>query len=83
MNICPWCNEEILPNEPIAPFCQHQPTHWECGLRSTVGGVNHIKGLCSCCGGNLDPDPDGLTRRQAAKAAAKAWLELNPTSPVA
>jgi len=76
INICYWCDEPILPNEPTAPFTPSQ--HWECGLRSVFGGVNHINGLCSCCGGNLDPDPEGLSRREAAKAAALAWqIKMN------
>jgi hypothetical protein len=47
--------------------------HLECFLRGTFGGVNHIEGRCFCCGGDEDPDPPGLTRREAARAAVYAW----------
>jgi hypothetical protein len=76
MKICPYCDEPVLPGDPIAPFSGRwfAPTHWECGLRSVVGGINHLNGLCCCCGGTLQPDPEGVSRRTAARMAAQAWL---------
>ena len=71
MKTCIHCDEEIKPGEAMA--ATNVPMHWECGLRAIVGGVNHQKGMCSCCGGTLDPDPPGLTRREAAKEAADYW----------
>lgn len=73
---CYWCNEPILPTERRAPI--NLPAHWECGLRSAVGGLNHLNGLCSCCGGTLAPDPEGVSRREAARMAAQAWIGRNP-----
>lgn len=70
---CLWCDEQITPADDLAPNMR-PPMHWECGLRSVAGGLNHQRGLCSCCGGSLDPDPEGMTRRDAARAAAKHWL---------
>ena len=78
MNECIWCDEPVEPSEQDEHH--RQPIHWECGLRSIVGGFNHIAGSCSCCGGNDPPDPEGLTRRQAAIAAARYWLMLNGRS---
>lgn len=47
--------------------------HFDCKVRRVIGGVNHILRKCSCCGGSEPPDPDGMTKRQAAKAATAAW----------
>lgn len=49
------------------------PQHHACFLRNFVGGVNHLLGTCICCGGTDDPDPPGLTTRQAAEAAARQF----------
>jgi hypothetical protein len=72
MKTCTHCHEEVLPGERVAPY-MNPPLHWECALRAVVGGVNHQKGLCMCCGGTEEPDPPGLTRREAAKEAADYW----------
>ena len=74
--ICPWCSEPITPNDERAPGLTPL-THWECGLRSVAGGLNHLRGLCSCCGGTEEPDPPEMSRREAAQAAAKEWLLRN------
>jgi hypothetical protein len=47
--------------------------HWECAARSLIGGLNHLQGRCTCCGGTEDPDPPNMTRRQAAVAAVTYW----------
>lgn len=69
--VCMLCDEPLLAHEPLAPM--HARAHWECGLRAIVGGLNHLKGICSCCGGSEPPDPPGLSRREAARAAARYW----------
>jgi hypothetical protein len=74
---CPHCREEVLPDDRRAPF-HTQAVHWECGLRSVIGGLNHLNGLCTCCGGTLPPDPAGLTRREAARMAAQVWIARQP-----
>lgn len=79
IGICQMCNEPITIADRIGPWpVDGQPIHWECGLRSVVGGLNHLNGLCTCCGGTLPPDPEGMTRREAARAAAQAWIARNP-----
>jgi hypothetical protein len=73
MKTCVHCREPILPGEALAPINNYS-AHWECGCRMTVGGLNHLNGLCICCGGTLPPDPEGVTTREAARMAAQAWL---------
>lgn len=76
MDICTWCDEPILSISMRAE--RNLPMHWECALRSAVGGVNHFRKLCACYGGDLLPDPEGLTRREAAIELAQAWMQRNP-----
>lgn len=74
--VCEWCDEPIERDEPINPSTMNgKNTHLECSFRAIVGGANHIRGLCSCCGGTESPDPEGLTRREAAKASWEAYRE--------
>lgn len=78
-DICPYCDEPVLPTDRKGPYpVNGVDVHWECGLRSAVGGVNHLNGNCSCCGGTLPPDPEGVTRREAARMAAQVWIARNP-----
>jgi hypothetical protein len=53
------------------------PLHVECHLRMILGGANHLRGNCTCCGGTLPSDPPGLTRREAALLACKVWDEID------
>ena len=74
IQLCQLCDELILPGEPIAQSTFNGlPVHHECGFRAIAGGANHILGCCSCCGGTMPPDPPGLSRREAARAALLAW----------
>lgn len=69
---CPHCGEPIRPGEQgiIRQYGNERvPVHRACDLRSVVGGLNHLRGTCSCHGGPDEPDPPGLTRREAAEAA--------------
>ena len=88
VNACLWCREPLLPGEALAPYPVMTPVgprqqHFECGLRSVVGGYNHLMGRCSCCGGDQEPDPPFLSRRMAAKLAAQVWIARNPPEPEA
>lgn len=47
-----------------------KPLHYECRLRGVIGSVGHQKGLCSCFGGT-EEDPEGMTKHEAAIAAAR------------
>lgn len=69
---CSRCGEPILDNERadnIAPF------HEECLFRSVMGSIAHLKKACSCfVPGSSCGDPDGMTKREAAKVAHEYWL---------
>jgi hypothetical protein len=73
-DICVFCDEPVTLMDRLAPGYVNGKVHWECGLRQVVGGVNHQRQTCSCCGGTDLPDPPGMTPREAAKAAAFAWM---------
>lgn len=45
-----------------------KPWHQECTIRSIIGSVGHQEKRCSCFGGT-EEDPEGMTKREAAKAA--------------
>jgi hypothetical protein len=80
---CLWCEENIEAGdtglivgyidtgEALTP--RQVPYHYECYLRQIIGGVNHQLHLCCCpgCAGVLPPDPQGMTRREAALAAVE------------
>lgn len=53
-----------------------RPLHLECFVRGTFGSVGHLRGRCSCFGGD-EEDPPGMTRREAARASVLALLEVN------
>jgi hypothetical protein len=73
---CLYCAEPIASDDFLAPDMT-PPAHFECGLRAIVGGVNHQKGTCSCCGGTDPPDPPDMTPREAARAAA-LYFKMHP-----
>lgn len=70
---CVWCDEAIADDDDGWLNGVDQASHRECWLRAVIGGANHITGRCSCCGGDQDPDPPGLSRREAARAAVRAF----------
>ncbi len=84
--VCSRCNEAITATDdgllvphldalvtPWVPSAHDAAFHYACHLRSIVGGLNHQRGCCTCCGGTEPPDPAGLTRREAAEAAVAEW----------
>jgi hypothetical protein len=77
---CVWCHEPIAADDDGMAYDYLRdgvvvtaPRHYECNLRAIVGGLNHLRGRCTCCGGDQPPDPEGMTRRQAAIAAVREW----------
>jgi len=64
---CDHCDEEILPGERADIVKGH--FHQECLVRMFAGSVGHQNKRCSCYGGT-EEDPPGMTKRQAAQAAA-------------
>jgi hypothetical protein len=72
---CVCCDEPFAPGDSGWVWLSGQAVHVECGVRQALGGVNHQLGLCICCGGTRDPDPPGLSRRDAARAALKLHVQ--------
>lgn len=75
---CLWCGEpgENLTQETLLGadgVARVGGMHQACALRAVIGGVNHLRGVCTCCGGTEPPDPPQLTRYQAAWAAVHYW----------
>lgn len=79
--VCPHCDEPIekdfatLPHVTSDGRSEERRMHIECYTRLFIGGLNHLRGRCNCCGGNEPPDPEGMTKRQAA-LAAYAYFDL-------
>lgn len=84
IEFCQLCDEPILPGEPLSlSTFNGKLVHYECGFRAVVGGANHILGRCSCrrpinfTEAALPPDDPGLSKREAAQAALRAWQALH------
>ncbi len=85
MTDCPHCDESVQLGSiylavPIPHVGKEEISlryyHYECHIRMIVGGLNHLKGTCICCGGKDPPDPPEMTKRQAALAAFEHWKHL-------
>lgn len=70
MKLCPHCREPV---EDGSMFIPPDTWHWECVLRTVVGGVNHLLGRCRCYHGTEPADPPEMTRREAARAACREY----------
>jgi hypothetical protein len=77
---CGFCDEPIAAGDDgvLIPSLggdgQHRVAfHYECNLRSVIGGVNHQLGICTCCGGSLPPDDPRFSKREAARNAVRFW----------
>ena len=66
--ICGFCGEAVEEHD-MGTVNGEQVLHHECLIRTLHGSVGHQQGRCACCGGT-EEDPPGLTRREAAIAAA-------------
>lgn len=66
---CGLCNEQFKQGDDGVVMVTGLAAHKECWLRSTVGGINHLKKTCSCYGGDDPTDPPELSRFEAAKVA--------------
>lgn len=82
-DFCAHCREEIglddrVRSIPSLSCDKSEPAvvlfHEECFLRRIFGGLNHQMRRCTCCGGTEPPDPEGMTRREAARAAVELWM---------
>ena len=69
MPACPHCTEPLLEGEALSDT--EPPFHSDCMIRQVVGSVGHQKHLCACYGGTGPGDPEGMSVREAARAAAE------------
>lgn len=74
MQDCVFCGEHVGSDEASDARVNGQEVHYECALRAVVGSVAHVERRCSCyVPGSTCGDPEGLTKREAARAAAALW----------
>jgi hypothetical protein len=78
---CAWCGEKIVADDTgiLMPMLglgvtSMRPYHYACHVRGIIGGLNHLRGRCTCCGGPDPPDPPGMSRRESARLAVEHWL---------
>jgi hypothetical protein len=85
IQICPFCDEPTLYETEACRILdcdgEPRPVHLECLMRSVMGSVGHQRGECSCKGVD-DTSEEGLTYRQAAKAALEYYRAWNAAPPV-
>jgi hypothetical protein len=78
-DLCPYCDEPLEDGSVIISSLDGPLRyHCECAIRQIVGGLNHLQGRCTCCGGKEPPDPPEMTRREAARAACLAYWKVTP-----
>lgn len=71
--LCVHCQEEIIPEEEIAPCSVTM--HRECLMRCVIGSVGHQRGECQCHG-KVDNSEEGISTREAA---IRAMMEFQKT----
>lgn len=74
MELCNYCGEPLERFDRLVV----QNHHRECQFRMVAGSVAHIEERCSCfVPGSEKGDPPRMTKREAARAAVKAWRKRN------
>lgn len=79
VDCCAHCDDPIKKDGVLIPHVvdggavEARYWHRECWQRQLTGGLNHLQGRCTCCGGAEPSDPPGMTRRAAALAAVVYW----------
>lgn len=69
---CLLCEEAIAEGDTGTIDPGGRVIHYECHMRGVIGSVGHQMQRCHCFGGSEEVPP-GMTRRQAAIAAAALW----------
>lgn len=73
--VCIHCDEPVLSSEEREQYANGPIAHRECFARRVIGSLAHIERRCSCyVPGATCTDPPEMTRREAARAAVKAFL---------
>ena len=71
---CQYCSEPIDPAWPFKTINGGADAmHGECYIRMLMGSVGHQLKACSCYGGTTE-DPPGMTKHEAAHAAAIVYF---------
>ncbi len=78
---CRHCDEVFVDGDQGVREMSGQSMHLECHLRGIIGGVNHLRGTCTCCGGKDDPDPPNVSKREAARLAEAEWMRMKNGFP--
>lgn len=70
---CIYCSEPIYEDDPRESIANGE-LHRECAIRALLGSAEHIRMECPCYrpGACAIEEPDGLTRREAARRALDA-----------
>jgi hypothetical protein len=77
-NLCTHCEEPVFDDGDRFVFANGPVAHRSCFIRTIVGSVAHQLKTCSCyVPGSTEGDADGLTRREAADAAARLFKHLS------
>lgn len=75
--VCQWCQEPLSPDDPWYDFPDGPLLHQACAMRQVIGSVAHLEQPCGCfIPGSTSGDPEGMTRRDAAKAAVHVFMQL-------
>lgn len=69
---CLYCKEPIMEGE-AGTHMAGRIIHVDCFIRIIMGGFNHIMKVDKCFGGALDADNEGLSLREAAREARRAY----------
>lgn len=73
---CFHCEEELGPDQDVVPINDGTAfMHRECLLHTVIGSEDHVRRGPHPTG-SCQPDDPRLTKREAALAAYRAWLEL-------
>jgi hypothetical protein len=82
--ICLHCDEPITDDDiawtPVFfgdGRVETREQHTVCAMRAMIGGLNHLRGRCACCGGTEPPDPPDMSRLEAARAAVAYFWQRN------
>ena len=77
---CTFCEEVFVNGDQGITNLQGYSWHADCYMRIILGGMNHIRGICSCCGGTAEPDPENVSKREAARLAVLEWEKMKNVS---